>query len=417
MKENHDPSRRNLLAMLTGLPFISRLSGKPVSATPSAISSSLFPAKELFDIHGTYINAAYIHPMSKGSRNAIDTYLNERMVNGRLPHYDMDATRKDAKNLFAQLIHADVDEIAWVPSTMAGENTILNGLSIPGTKSKVVTDAYHFSGSLFLYNELAKKGLDLEIVRPYENRIRLEDLDTAITPGTKLVALSLVSSFNGFQHDLKKVCDMAHAKNVLVFADIIQAAGAVPINVKESGVDFCSCATYKWLMGDFGAGFLYVRKDKMDLLKRSQIGYRQEASFISHVYPFDEPGSVPFESESKQDASGHVEVGTLANEAIPSIRHSLNYLLNTNVEKIEAYRAPMIQLLQEKLPSLGFMPLTSLDSKAPVISFAYRNASDLLKPKLDAAGINISLYQNRIRISPSVYNDLDDIQRLIKALT
>lgn len=417
MNKQFDQSRRNLLTMMAGLPFTSLLPGKPSWEHLQSEQPGDFPHKALFDINGTYLNAAYVHPMSKESFRAIGAYLNERMINGQLPRYNMDENRKEAARLFAKLINAGTDEIAWVPSTMVGENCIVNGLSLPGTKGRVVTDAYHFSGSLYLYNELAKQGLDLHIIIPRNNRIDYDDLEAAITPGTKLVAISLVSAFNGFQHDLKKVCEIAHARNALVFADIIQAAGAVPVDVKESGVDFCSCATYKWLMGDFGAGFLYVRKDRLPLLKRSQTGYRQEQAFISHIYPFDEPGNTLFETESREDTGGHFEVGTLANEAIPALRHSLDYLLNTGVAKIEQYRKPMLDLLQQKLPAMGFMPLTPPDSTSPIVSFAFKDAYVNLKPKTDAAGINIQLYKNRIRISPSVYNDTEDIHRLLKSLS
>lgn len=417
MNEQYDQSRRELLTMMMGLPFATSLSREQRLKKFFPPQIGELPHKELFEIKSTYINAAYIHPMSTGSNNAIISYLDERMMGGHLPRYDMDENRKAAKENFARLINADVEEIAWVPSTMFGENFIVNGLSLPGSKSRLVTDAYHFSGSLYMYTELAKQGLDVHIVRPRDNKINLDDLEAAITPGTKLVAISLVSAFNGFEHDLKKVCEIAHAKNALVFADIIQGAGAVPIDVKASGVDFCSCATYKWLMGDFGQGFLYARKDKLGLLKRTQIGYRQEAKFVSHIYPFDDPGTVLFETESRTDSPGYFEVGTFANAAIAAIRHSLNYILTTEVEKIRQYRKPMLDILQQKLPSLGFMPLTPVDSTSPIVAFGMKDAYQLLKPKMDAAGINIQLYKNRIRISPSVYNDMDDINKLIKALS
>ncbi|MEJ0057504.1 MAG: aminotransferase class V-fold PLP-dependent enzyme [Bacteroidota bacterium] len=100
-----------------------------------------------------------------------------------------------------------------------------------------------------MYGQLAKQGLDVHVVRDRDNKINLKDLDAAITPGTTLVALSLVSTVNGFQHDLKAICDIAHSRGALVYADIIQAAGAVPIDVRATGVDFCACASYKWLMG------------------------------------------------------------------------------------------------------------------------------------------------------------------------
>ena len=152
--------------------------------------------------------------MSIGSKQLVGAYLNSRMENGKKPLYIMDENRKLAKKLFAELIQADEDEIAWIPSTMAGENLILNGLSIKETKSRLVTDAYHFSGSLFMYTELAKKGVDVQIIQPKENRINYDDIEKALIPGTKLIAVSLVSAFNGFQHDLKKLCDMAHARNI-----------------------------------------------------------------------------------------------------------------------------------------------------------------------------------------------------------
>jgi selenocysteine lyase/cysteine desulfurase len=60
-----------------------------------------------------------------------------------------------------------------------------------------------------------------------------------------LVGVSLVSSDTGYTHDLKTVCEIAHRKGALVYADIIQAVGAIPVDVKATGVDFCCAGTYK----------------------------------------------------------------------------------------------------------------------------------------------------------------------------
>lgn len=61
--------------------------------------------------------------------------------------------------------------------------------------------------------------------------------------------------------------------------------------------------------------------------------------------------------------------------------------------------------------------MTPVDSISPIVTFAFKDADRLLKPRLDAANINISLYQNRFRISPSVYNDMADINKLIETLS
>jgi hypothetical protein len=60
---------------------------------------------------------------------------------------------------------------------------------------------------------------------------------------------------NGFEHDLKAVCDLAHSRGAKVYADAGQAVGAVPVDVRASGVDFLACSSYKWLMGDIVSDF------------------------------------------------------------------------------------------------------------------------------------------------------------------
>jgi selenocysteine lyase/cysteine desulfurase len=406
-------SRRNFISLIAGVPLAW---GSPWYATQSEKLATGFPAKDDFEIKGTYINAAYTHPMSKGSLNEVHKFLNERMLNRQNPKDYDGFERKSVSTNFAKLINASPEEIAWVPSTMVGENLVVSGLSLPRSKETVVTDALHFHGSLHLYGQLAKQGLNLVVVKPRNNRIDLNDLDAAIKPGTKLVALSLVSATTGYHHDLKKICDLAHSRGAMVYADIIQAAGAVPIDVRDSQVDFCASATYKWLMGDFGIGFLYVRKDRLPLMKRTLIGYRQMTKFVSHVLPFESSGDNAFESETGDDMSGHFEVGTFANEAISALRYSLDYLNKVGVENIQKYRQPMIDLLQQELPKHSYIPLTPTESTSPIVCYAFKDAYKILKPKLDAADINIQVYENMIRISPSFYNDLNDIDRLIEVL-
>ena len=169
--------------------------------------------------------------------------------------------------------------------------------------------------------------------------------------------------------------------------------------------------------GRFGVGFLYIRNDRLDQLKRSQYGYRQLADYTFHAFPFDLPGKELFESQAKEDTGGHFEVGTLGNEAVAALRYSLGLLVEIGVDKIQQFRQPLIDRLQSALPELGYAQMTPGNSKSPIVSFAFKDAAKVLKPRLDAAGINIQLYENRLRISPSFYNDMDDVEKLIKVLS
>src|SRR4029453_15585674 len=161
--------------------------------------------------------------------------------------------------LFADLINAKPSEVAYVSSTSAGENLVVQALALVRRfDGNVVTDGLHFEGALLHLLELKKQGLDVRVVKPTkEYRIDFKDLEKVVDKKTKLIEVSSASMYNGFQHDLKKVCDLAHAHGAYVYADIIHSAGAEPFDVKATGVDFAACSTFKWLVGDFGLRFFF----------------------------------------------------------------------------------------------------------------------------------------------------------------
>jgi selenocysteine lyase/cysteine desulfurase len=96
---------------------------------------------------------------------------------------------------------------------------------------------------------------------------------------------------------------------------------------------------------------------------------------------------------------------------------SLDYVQGLGPANIAHHRQPLIARLQKEMPKLGFMPLTPKDATGPIVAFSYKDAATRLDPLLKAERIKISTYDNRIRISPSVYNDMDDIERLLKAVS
>lgn len=395
------------------------LSSVPLTLAASAAepASASFPFRTEFPVveQETCLNNARWHPLSRSAMSAVRAYLDFKASGGmEAPDYSARQQRQ-VKEQFARLINAQPSEISFTPSTSAGENAVVSALGLTASGAKVVTDALHFEGSLYMYGELAKRGLKLEIVRPRNWRITLEDLDRAITRDTKLVAISLVSMMTGFEHDLKAVCDLAHSRGALVFADIVQAAGAVPVDVRASGVDFCSCASYKWLMGDMGVGFLYVRQEHLERLTRPVYGYRQLTRMDYHLFPHDPPGTAVFDWTAASDAGGHFEIGTVSNTTVAALSHSLPFLLATGIERIEAHRQPLLRRLEAEMPRRGFTPLTPAGSKSPIATYAKRDAGSL-GARLREAKIDVSVAAHRIRISPSVYNTMADVDRLLELL-
>lgn len=410
-----DNSRRTLLKGLCSLPALSLpLHAESTQAVTARVGDAVAPSlpdKASFAVQGVYLDAAYTHPLSSAARKAYDDFLEQRAGKGRRIGPENNA-RSLAVELFAKLINADARDIAVVPSTMEAENLVGAALELNGNTG-VVTDALHYDASLVMYGELRKRGVPVTVVPAHEGGILLRDMEAAITKSTRLVAVSLISNVTGFEHDLKALCASAHAKGALVYADIIQAAGAVPIDVKSAGVDFCGCGTYKWLMGDFGTAFLYVRPDRLGELKRVEVGWRQIRQQDEDTFPYGvAPAGVPA-WKLGSDAAGIFEVSTPAWGALACVAGSLAYIESIGVDAIAKHRKPLLDALCRELPKHGFRLLTPAESAGPIVVFAYKGAAARFAKPLRDANIHISTYDNRIRISPSVYNDMSDIEQLI----
>lgn len=365
----------------------------------------------------TYLNNAGWHPMSTEARAAVERYL-ERRVNQitEMPSGG-DVVKNDVKETFASLINAKASEISYIQSTMMGENLVVSGLGLPSSGGNVVTDALHFDGSMYLYGSLKAHGLDVRIVKPRDWRIDIRDMEKMVDSKTKLIAVSLVSFYNGFQHDLKKVCDLAHAHGAHVYADIIQAAGAVPIDVRASGVDFAACSSFKWLMGDFGLGFLYVREDLLDrVIHRTQFGYEQTGDIVAHMLPSDPPSNDTYTWDVLPGAGAHFQVGTMSYAALSALQQSLHTIQQAGVVSIQLHRQSLLKKLQQEMPRLGFASMTPPESTSPIVSFVMKNPADVAA-RMKKARITIGDGLNRLRVSPSVFNTSTDIDRLLEALS
>lgn len=407
-------SRREALGAAVALPLAVRTARAATLTLPDKAGFAATPV--------AYLDSASTHPISLGARAAMDAYVATRTLDpAAVARKPVDRAGVIAK--FARLVNADADEITWVQSTTMGEQAVLRALGFPGSKGRVVTDTLHFYAAFPMYLEMAKQGVDVAWVQARAGRIELDDMARAITPGTRLVSLSLVSTYNGFQHDLKAVCDLAHKVGALVYADIIHAAGAVPVDLHASGVDFAACATYKWLMGDFGLGFLYVRRGVWDQLPRTEYGYYGFAAPDAppgiglsppqtHAYPLDPPVSYAV----RTGALGHFATGTYAQAIVAALDHSLDYIGRLTVPAIQAHAQQLIAALREGLRAKGYAIITPSGTTAPLLTALLPDAKARLSDPLAKAGVRVSLHDHHLRVSPSVFNDATDIERLLAAL-
>lgn len=410
------PSRREILAGVSAVVAHSTIA-------PGLPAAAAFPRKHDFALPaGTaYLNAAMIHPMPRAAADAIARGMQMRVTGATVPSFAGGGAKPLPKVTFASLINAKPTEIAYVPNTSTGENLVVNGLGLDRDfRGNVVTDALHFESALMHLLELKKKGLDVRIVKPAaDGRIDMRDMERVVDKQTRLIEVSSVASYNGFQHDLKTVCDLAHANGAYVYADIVQSAGAVPLDVRAVGLDFAACSGFKWLMADFGLGFLYAREELLErIVNRTQIGY-YSGSVDTHDSPLDpEHASTPLTWSLGRDASNHFEAGSIGGNAAGAFAYSasLAYIQQLGVTNIQSHRQPLLRRLEQELPRLGYPLLTPPGSTSPIITFGTKDGA-VIEKKLAAGKVSARVSKYWFRFSPSVYNDMKDVEQALASLS
>lgn len=401
-------SRRDLLAASAAAPALS-LGGPAMAASLPATAA--FPKMK-----GAYFNASSIHPLPLGAKAALMDYMTDR--HELLLNDDMPERRAKVIAAFGKLVGASPDELMVTGSTTMAENLIIRALGLPQGGGRIVTDALHFTGSFYMYSELGKAGMDVvTLPMTRDGRIGMDALDAALNKKTKLVSVSVVSATNGFEHDLKRVCDAAHAHGAPVYADLIQGAGTVPIDLRAAGVDFAASSCYKYLMGDFGIGFLYVRREMQDRLQRPWWGYFQVGKEVdTHILPYDPPAPHVADYRAVPGPEGKFAMGTTSWTGVVQLGYSLPWLLTLGIGRIQAWRQPMMDTIQTELRRRGYDVITPQNSKTQVVAVAMKDAERKLAQRLKKADVQLTLLQNRIRISVSTFNTMNDVDRLLGAL-
>ena len=397
------------------------LAAKPLfAAAQTSARSGVFPPSVRADfpsvLKETYLNSASMHPVGTFAADAARKMVDYRLL-GAGNGADFNArAQEDLKAKFGALINAKATEIAYTANTTDGENIVVMGLLSPlAGASKdaplrgvnIVIDELHFTSSLYMYKELEKKGVELRIVKHKNWAIDPEDMAKAIDKNTKLVSLAMVSNVNGFMHDVKAVTSIAHARGAHVFADIIQAVGAVPVDVKALGLDFASSGTYKWLMGERGLGFLYVREDLQGtVLPTTRYGHRQVSNFNRAQLTWEPlPGAARYET-------GGIPVMMAA-----MVNAGIDYVNKLGVTNIRANAKQLTDRLQKELPPLGYKPLTPIETQTPIVAFELKDAAATTK-MLQQGHVAATVIgnENRIRLSVSVFNTHEDIDRAVSVL-
>ena len=243
---------------------------------------------------GVYLNTGGVGQAPASVSQAI-TAGYQLMADGRLSPIDWyEAMSKAASEIpakIADFFGADSTEIALTMSTGDGFGMVLGGLRWEPGDEVLITSEEHPVPLQAVQGLADREGAVIkEVELDHDKDVILERVEQAITPRTRLICFSHVTTDSGTLLPAEEICALARARGILTLWDGCQAVGQLPVNLHGMGCDFYATNCYKWLLAPIGTGFLYVRRDAQQALKPLRRPHDPSAS--ARQYEMGSPASV-----------------------------------------------------------------------------------------------------------------------------
>ena len=320
---------------------------------------------------------------------------------------------QQARQLAAQILNAQPEEIAFVGPTSLGLSLVAAGLPLrKGDNILIYQDDY--PSNVYPWMALAEKGVEVRLMNIREmGRIRNIDVIGQVDENTRLVALASCHFVSGWRIDLGGIGKELRSRNIPFCVDAIQTLGAFPTTVEH--VDFLAADAHKWLLGPCAAGIFYVRKSLQEKLRPTIFGWHNVrcANYVAQdqiVHPPD---------------SRRYEAGSANLVGLAGLQAGMELLLEVGIENIAAELLRKRALLVPELQSKGYAVLGGSappEHASGIVTF-YKPDGDMaaLHAKLEAAKIITSLRANRagqryLRVSPHFYNTEAELRRMLELL-
>lgn len=355
-----------------------------------------------------YFDHAAVAPLSQPAVDAIAAcaaeYSQQGHVGGRAWTKGLEQTRRAG----ARLLGADADEIALVANTTAGIHLVAEGYPWEAGDNVVIL-ANEFPSNRLPWQNLASRGVEVREVDNPREQLDPAAIAKACDRRTRIVSVSWVGYATGWRNDLDVLADVVHRQGALLFVDAIQGLGMYPLDVRTTPIDFCAADGHKWLLGPEGAGFLYVRREHLARLRPLGVGWHS----VLH------PGDYTRREFELQPTAVRYEGGSPNLLGFAGLGASLELLANFGADRIEERLLAVTDQACYRLAALG---ATIASSREPgratgIVSFELPGADPVAVRKHCLENqVVLSCRDGRLRISPHVYTDRGDLDRLCQVL-
>ncbi len=387
----------------------------PPAAEAAASDSAPFidSQRHLFDMprEVAWLNCAYMSPLLIEAAEAGKAGIARKARPWTITPPDFFSEPERVRALFARIVNAEADDIAIVPSASYGMAVAAKNLPC-GRGQEIVVLEDQFPSNYYIWARLAaQRGATVRTVPRAAAEREGGEVDwaaailEAIGPATAIVALPHCHWTDGSLVDLVAVGQAARAEGAALALDLTQSAGALPFDVTAVQPDFAVAASYKWLLGPYSLGFLYVAPQHRG-------GVPLEENWITRAGAEDFARLVDY-TEDYQSGARRFDMGERSNfHLMPAAEVALTRLLDWGIERIAATLAARNREIARRAREIG-LEVPGDRSRAPHY-LGLRAANGLprdLPSRLAADNVFVSVRGESVRVTPHLWTDDVDVDR------
>ena len=349
-----------------------------------------------------YLNTAAAGPLAESTAKAGKLYY-EQMMNDGDVHWDEWLARcEEVRRQVATFIKAEPEEIGFTTNTSSGMNLIVDALEKHG---EVISSELEFPVTTIPWMH---RRVPVHFVKPVDGVVRAEDVNAAMNTRTGIISMSYVQFSNGFRSNLEELASIKGNHALVVNAS--QAAGAFEIDVKRMKIDALCSTGHKWMRSGYGSGFVYISKELQAASRQRTIGW------LSVQDPY---GMRNDEVHLRHDVASRAEIGCPHFAGVFALGASIELMQSIGIENIQSHVLELNQKLTSRLAESGWKVLSPLQEER------FRSAETLVAAEnpakvvaqLAEQKILVTEKPQGIRVATDLFNNDDDIARLIRALS
>ncbi|MFQ5738119.1 MAG: aminotransferase class V-fold PLP-dependent enzyme [Acidobacteriota bacterium] len=357
-----------------------------------------FPALKRF----RYFYTASGGPLPKPVFDKVMACYREALEFGDV-HWERNLERlEQVRGEVAELIGADQQEVEFAPSTAWGMNVVAGLLKNEG---KVIACRLEFPDTTLPWLH-ARAGSICWTKTDPSGAVPVEEILSRMSSETAIIATSHVQYSNGFRQDLT---NLGHRKgDHYLVVNATQSLGAFRIDVKHMHIDALCCNSYKWLLGAYGCGILYLARKVFAGRPAPGVGW----------FAVEERDQLRNDGYRLLESAARFNWGSPCFPAIFALGAAVRYLKRIGLERIERRVLELNRYLTGRLLEAGFVILSPLQREE------YRSAETLVQLRnpeqvsrtLAERGILCTPKPEGIRVATHFFVNEEDIDQLIRGL-